>query len=132
MISERSILIGLNHPFIVNLAATFQVGILSLHTTSESWPTPPNIETHILGSCVHLGKQLTHMHAFAHTCTHARTDPHTHTQDPKHLYMVLEYVMGGELFTHLRKVPVQVEWSGFGVSCGRDRVQYVSVGTNKC
>jgi len=47
MISERSILIGLNHPFIVNLAATFQ--------------------------------------------------------DPKHLYMVLEYVMGGELFTHLRK-----------------------------
>mmetsp|Transcript_18259 Transcript_18259/g.18328 ORF Transcript_18259/g.18328 Transcript_18259/m.18328 type:complete len:331 (+) Transcript_18259:229-1221(+) len=24
-------------------------------------------------------------------------------QDPKHLYMVLEYIMGGEFFTHLRK-----------------------------
>jgi len=47
MISERSILIGLNHPFIVNLATTFQ--------------------------------------------------------DPRYLYMVLEYVQGGELFTHLRK-----------------------------
>ncbi|GLD94151.1 hypothetical protein PINS_up002762 [Pythium insidiosum] len=47
MLSEKSILLCLDHPFIVNLAGTFQ--------------------------------------------------------DPKYLYMVLEYVIGGEFFTHLRK-----------------------------
>ncbi|GAB9463420.1 hypothetical protein Gpo141_00000882 [Globisporangium polare] len=47
MLSEKSILLCLDHPFIVNLAGTFQ--------------------------------------------------------DAKYLYMVLEYVIGGEFFTHLRK-----------------------------
>ncbi|POM74879.1 AGC/PKA protein Kinase, partial [Phytophthora palmivora] len=47
MLSEKSILLCLDHPFIVNLAGTYQ--------------------------------------------------------DTKYLYMVLEYVIGGEFFTHLRK-----------------------------
>jgi len=47
MISEKQILLALDHPFIVRLAVTFQ--------------------------------------------------------DPKYLYMVLEYIVGGEFFTHLRK-----------------------------
>lgn len=47
MLSEKSILMCLNHPFVVTLAGTFQ--------------------------------------------------------DPKYLYMVLEYVIGGEFFTHLRR-----------------------------
>lgn len=46
MLSEKAILSCLDHPFIVNLAGTFQ--------------------------------------------------------DPRYLYMVLEYVVGGEFFTHLR------------------------------
>ncbi|TDH68928.1 hypothetical protein CCR75_007700 [Bremia lactucae] len=47
MLSEKRILVSLDHPFIVNLAGTYQ--------------------------------------------------------DPRYLYMVLEYVVGGEFFTHLRK-----------------------------
>nr|CCA21380.1 cAMPdependent protein kinase catalytic subunit putat [Albugo laibachii Nc14] len=47
MLSEKSILLCLDHPFVVNLAGTYQ--------------------------------------------------------DPKYLYMVLEYIVGGEFFTHLRK-----------------------------
>ena len=46
MVSEKTILAALSHPFIVTLAGTFQ--------------------------------------------------------DPRYLYMVLEYVVGGEFFTHLR------------------------------
>ena len=27
--------------------------------------------------------------------------------DPRYIYMVLEYIVGGEFFTHLRKVPLR-------------------------
>lgn len=65
MLSEKSILSVLDHPFIVRLAGTFQGGC----------------------RCA----QVAH-------CAHNEA-----CADRKYLYMVLEYVVGGEFFTHLRK-----------------------------
>ena len=83
MVSEKTILAALSHPFIVTLAGTFQgqfspsVGRARARKDTDvlfsgcaSPPSTPN---------------------FTSTCVDAR-----------YLYMVLEYVVGGEFFTHLR------------------------------
>lgn len=84
MISEKSILQTLDHPFIVSLGAIFQGAVnepLSCRVCGER----PN---------------LIAVFAFRSCCVVAcRRD----TADVKYLYMVLEYIVGGEFFTHLRK-----------------------------
>jgi len=73
MISEKNILSSLDHPFIVRLSGTFQGECNVVREVSQC-----------VAHC-----QLLFFHAFF--------------SDTKFLYMVLEYIVGGEFFTHLRK-----------------------------
>ena len=84
ILSERNILLQIEHPFIVNMAATFQ-GAFVL-----SYP---------LLLCFAPIRSILCMHKFA---------------DSASLYLVLEYVCGGEFFTHLReKVMLEVDSAKF-------------------
>lgn len=74
MLSEKAILAVLDHPFIVKLAGTFQGACL--------WS--------VAQCCL----------AYAHVYQFIRL---SRCADKKYLYMTLEYVVGGEFFTHLRK-----------------------------
>ena len=88
MVSEKTILAALSHPFIVTLAGTFQgqfspsvVGAGAVRTRARKVPdvlfpgcASPPLTPKLQPRCV----------------------------DAHYLYMVLEYVVGGEFFTHLR------------------------------
>lgn len=86
MMSEKDILTTLDHPFVVKMAATFQ-GARGAGTARGGAGRRPRVSGE---SAAVPGRR----------CSPPRRLPRP---DERFLYMVLEFVIGGEFFTHLRR-----------------------------
>lgn len=84
-INEKRILQATKFPFLINMLGSFKVCM------NRCFTFPKNFLNFLKWIMIHLYFILFGL-------------PILSLQDPSHLYMVLEFVPGGEMFSHLRRV----------------------------
>lgn len=122
---ERDILVDVRHPFIVHL----EYGVFT--AKSKRWLVlliflaPIHTQSHTR-VYTHNKDSLGYTHTHSHTCLQSRLHTCTHTitrtafQTEGKLYLVLEFLRGGDLFTRLSKeVSEPLPIHTISVICGR-------------